>query len=377
MDFESKSEFTEILLSNTFREIYNPNSKIKYNNYNLFSIDFEKIEKILEDTFIRNACLLKTDEIAEMKYQGEEFLNDGISSLNKNIKPIDLDEKDKIAFVKFYEKNLKDNLDSCLEVNEGLKNIIAYINKNIKKINNKGLDSIITEEGFPYEICNDLKNFLKKNSNIMTNKLTNLMIYLEKLYFEIAIEKKGEIYKEPLDETTIAKIQKYYEDKSGKLITKDKLSLTLIRFLLNDLMNQRNDKTKNRLYEMDDNLFDILSNEFLREKSVYEYNNFSKEIKEYKELGILVKNIYYFYKYIATDSINKFEDEMKEILGKINNEEKEKKAEEKKKEREIIRNKIEIEKEKEKENETNDKNSQEVEVIEEDDNDDIDEFAEY
>ena len=373
LDFESKSEFTEILLSNTFREIYNPNSKIKYNNYNLFSIDFEKIEKILEDTFIRNACLLKTDEIAEMKYQGEEFLNDGISSLNKNIKPIDLDEKDKIAFVKFYEKNLKDNLDSCLEVNEGLKNIIAYINKNIKKINNKGLDSIITEGGFPYEICNNLKNFLKENSNIMVNKLTNLMIYLEKLYFELAIEKKGEEYKEPLDETTIAKIQKYYEDKSGKLIAKDKLSLTLIRFLLNDLMNQRNDKTKNRLYEMDDNLFDILSNEFLWEKPIYEDSKFSKEIKEYKELGILVENIYYFYKYIATDSINKFEDEMKEILGKINNEEKEKKAEEKKKEREIIRNKIEIEKE----NETNDKNTQEVAVIEEDENDDIDEFVDY
>ena len=32
LDFESKSEFTEILLSNTFREIYNPNSKIKYFN---------------------------------------------------------------------------------------------------------------------------------------------------------------------------------------------------------------------------------------------------------------------------------------------------------------------------------------------------------
>ena len=56
---------------------------------------------------------------------------------------------------------------------------------------------------------------------------------------------------------------------------------------------------------------------------------------------------------------------MKEIIGKINNEEK--------KEREIIRNKIEIEKE----NETNDKNTQEVAVIEEDDNDDIDEFVDY
>ena len=100
LEFEKKSEFTEILLSNTFREIYMANSKINYNNYNLFSIDFEKIEKILEETFIRNACILKTDEIIEMKYTGEE-LNDGISELNKNIKPGNLEEKDKIAFVKF------------------------------------------------------------------------------------------------------------------------------------------------------------------------------------------------------------------------------------------------------------------------------------
>jgi len=39
-----------------------------------------------------------------MKYQREDFLSDGVSSLNKVIKPIDLDGKDKIAFVKLYEK---------------------------------------------------------------------------------------------------------------------------------------------------------------------------------------------------------------------------------------------------------------------------------
>lgn len=86
LNFENKSESDNIFLINTYREIYDNNSKIKYNNYNLYSVDFDKIEKILEDTLIRNVCLLKMDEIIEMKYSEEDFLNDGISEFNKNIK---------------------------------------------------------------------------------------------------------------------------------------------------------------------------------------------------------------------------------------------------------------------------------------------------
>ena len=263
--------------------------------------------------------------MAEMIYKGEEFLNDGISDLNENIKPIDLDEKDKEALVDFYEKYLKNNLNSCLEVNKGLINIITHININSKKFYiSKGLYSLITEGGFHYELCNDLKNFLKDN-NIIIGKLTNLTIYLEKLYFELAIDRRE--YKVKLDDSTKAKIQKYFEDKKGQLITKVKLSFIIIRFILNDLMLQKNDYVNYRLFEMDDNLFDILSNKYLWEKSVFEDSKFPREIEEYKKLGISVKNIYDFYMYIANDSINKFKEEMKVILGKTNHVEKPKEIE--------------------------------------------------
>ena len=168
--------------------------KIKKCLLTLFSIDFQNIEKILEENFIRNACFSKTEETAKMKYTGEEFIKDGISDLNIKINKKDLDEGDKMTFVKFCEKNLKDNLDCCLEFNEGLKNIILYVYKNIKTINTrKGIYSNIFEGGrFPYEICKDLKSFLEDNKNMILNKLTNLMNYLEKFYFELAIEKKEE-----------------------------------------------------------------------------------------------------------------------------------------------------------------------------------------
>ena len=369
LEFEKKSEFTEIILSNTFREIYMDKSKIKYNNYNLFSIDFEKIEKILEDIFVRNACILKTDEIAEMQYKGEEYLNDGISDLDINIKPSGLLEEDKKAFVIFYEKNLKDNFDSCLEFNEGLKNIVMYANKNIKKINtSKGINSIISEGAFPHELCNNLKTFLKDNSNITINKLTNLMIYLEKLYFELAIEKRGGEYQDKLNDSTKGIIQKYYEEKSGLLITKDKLSLCIIRFILNDLMNQKNDKGQNRLFGLDDNLFDILANKFLWENSVYSDKRFSSEIEEYKKKGIYVKNLYDFYKYISTDSLNKFKDEIKEILEKIYNEERIKLAEERREERDKKREEFD--------KQTTDQTTEDVKVVDDDD-EDIDDMTDY
>ena len=337
LEFDKKTEFMEILLSNTFRDIYMNNSKIKYNNYNLFLIDYEKIEKILEDTFIRNTCKLKTDEITEIIYIGEEILNDGISNLNNIITPTNLDEENKIAIIKFYEKELKENLDSCLEVNAGFKNIITHINKNIKTINNsKGINDIIKEGSFPYKICEILKRFLEENKNIMINKLTNLLIYLEKLYFELAIEKKGTKFKIKLDEKTMEKIDKYYEYKSNEspqLIGKDKLSLVIIRFILNDMVNQRNEQTKNRSFEMDDKLFEIFANKFMWEESIFKDSKFLGEIEEYKQLGISVKESYYFYKHISTKSIKEFEDEKIRILEKINNEEKAKLAEIKKEER--------------------------------------------
>ena len=367
LEFDNRSKFTEILLSNTFREIYIPNSKIKYNNYNSFSIDFEKIEKILEDIFIRNACILKADEIAEIQYTGEEFLNDGISELNKIITPVNLDDNDKKVFVKFYDENLKENLDSCLEVNEGLKNIIIYINKNNKKINSiKGIYSIITEQGFVSDICESLKNFLKDNKNIGISKLTNLTIYLEKLYFKFALEKKGNDYKQIIDDKTKEGIQKHNE-KSGLLITKDEISLAIIRFILNDLMNQKNNRAK--LFEIDDNLFDILANKNLWKISNTKESKFASEIEEYKKLGILVKNIYDFYNYISTDSLRKFEEEIQEILEKINKEKKEKSLEKKIQERENERIKIE--------NTPTNPKLEEVKVAEDDDDEDIDEFGDY
>ena len=103
------------------------------------------------------------------------------------------------------------------------------------------------------------------------------MIYLEMLYFELAIENKGGEYKVKLDSNTKEKIDEYYEGKSGQLITKDKLSLTIIRFILNDLMKQRNYKTKDRLFEMDDKLFDILASKSLWEESVYKESKFFKK----------------------------------------------------------------------------------------------------
>ena len=134
-------------------------------------------------------------------------------------------------------------------------------------------------------------------------------------------------------------------------------------------MNQRNDKTKNRLFEMDDKLFDILASKSLWEESVYKEGKFVEEIEEYKKLGISVKNSYDFYKYISTDTINKFEDEMKGILGKINNEEKAKfteikKEERKRKEEEIIKSTVE-------------EKAVDVKVIEENDDDDIDDIGDF
>ena len=127
------------------------------------------------------------------------------------------------------------------------------------------------------------------------------------------MKKKGGEFKEKLNEKTKEKIDENYKNKTGQFITKDKLSAIIIRFILNDLINQRNEQAKNRLLEMNDNLFDIFSNKFLWVESIYKNDKFIGEIEKYRKLGISVKTNYDFYKYIVTNNFKEFEEEVKGI----------------------------------------------------------------
>ena len=70
-----------------------------------------------------------------MKYSGNEFLNDGIFEFNNKIKePEILDKNDKKIFLKFYIKNLEDNITSCKEIDLDLKHIIMFLNNSHKNI---------------------------------------------------------------------------------------------------------------------------------------------------------------------------------------------------------------------------------------------------
>ena len=48
--------------------------------------------------------------------------------MNIYIKPVKLNENEKKSVISFYEEYWKINLEACLTVNDGIKNIIIYIN---------------------------------------------------------------------------------------------------------------------------------------------------------------------------------------------------------------------------------------------------------
>ena len=316
-EFEKKSKFTEILLSNTYRDFYNKNSKIKYNNYNLYTIDFDNIEKIFEETFIKNACILKMDNIIEIIYKGEDYLNDGITDFKNNQNNLkDLDEKDEKSLISFYEDVLKTDLSLCLKINKELKDLIKYINKNPRKINlSNSLNDIINKRDFPFEFDEKLKTFLEANDNIIGNKISNFILYLEKLYFELAMEINKDSYNTKLDDETKNKIIEYNKNKNGQLLTEEKLSVIIIRFLLNIEMEKVDNKN---LSIKENNLFDSISKKYLWEKEIYINNEkFNEEIMEYKKFNIYVKNAYDFYCSISSKSKKNFENRKNEMLDKI------------------------------------------------------------
>ena len=152
------------------------------------------------------------------------------------------------------------------------------------------------------------------------------MLYLETLYFELAMKEKEE-YNEKINNETKSQIDKYYTDKNRLLITKDILSITIIRFLINIEINKKNDKTES--IDFNDNLFDYLNIKYLWNNEIFNNIRFIQEYEELKNLGIYVKNINDFYSYISIDTKSNIEKEKIEILGKIRIDENEKLIKEK------------------------------------------------
>ena len=304
---------------NTFRDIYTPNSEIKYENYNSFLINLDNIEKILEANLIKKICFLKTDSIDEMKYKEEDFLDDGISYFNENLKTENLDEQDKKGLINFYMKKLKD-LKSYYYINENIINIIKYVNANDKVINaNQPIYKIINEEDFNYKINAQLKYFLNNNQNLIVSKLTNIVVYLENLYFEMAMREKKE-YKEKIGEEIKNKLDDYYANKKGIINTKNKLAVNIIRFLLNIEIAKKNSKTF--FVDFEDNIFDYLCHNFFWNNNIFNDPVFSQEVQEFKDLEICIKNAYDLYCYISKEEKRKFEKEINELKEKIKIEEK-------------------------------------------------------
>jgi hypothetical protein len=181
---------------------------------------------------------------------------------------------------------------------------------------------------------------------------------------------KSDEYKVKMEDEIKTRFDEYYKEKSGQLLTKEKLSITIIKLLLNVKMNKQNGKTV--LIEKEDNIFDYLNNKYLWSNEIYTDSRFSKECEEYKKLDIKVKNAYDFYSYISTDYKDKFDKEKNGILDKIRKDENEKKIKEKEAETEKMKKKIE-----EEINETNGDNQENETAavdINEDDMDDLDAY---
>ena len=180
LEFKNSTELQEIILSNTFREIYIKNG-ISYNKYNSYSIDFESIDKIFTEKLIENKVILETNDIIEMQFINEDFLNDHVLEYNYKINLSSLRNDDKKDLIAFYEKRLKDNEDACLKINERLKNIIAYITKHKNIAFDESIKSIINKGKINANFSDIFKEFLNQNNNLSINNLSNLMLYFGRL----------------------------------------------------------------------------------------------------------------------------------------------------------------------------------------------------
>ena len=353
--------FIEIIFNNSFRKALVTNNF--KDSFNLFEIDFDKIEENMTDIFIKNKKMLNED-ISKFIYKNEDLFFDNIDIVTKfndiyNINSTDeLSVNDKLVIYNFIQES-PDNTKLFLDLKESFQNMIIYLNnhKNDKK-------NRIDENSKIYNSCliieknmNISKKFIElfKNSEIIITKLSKLFEYYLILIYPV-MNREFQEYEEVISEEKINEVNEYF--KTEHTITKDIFAFAIRLFISSFLSEEKNKEKK--IKKNINNIINYLDIPDIWKNKINKKNEFRDELNQIKKLKIQLNQIFYLSKILGEDIDKNY---LSDVLRELEKREEEKKAQmNQENENNNIKNDIKAEnKDKEKEDEEKEEEEEEEE----------------
>ena len=320
--FKSTPQFSfiEIIFNNSFRKALITNNF--KDAFNLFEIDFDKIEENMTDIFIKNKKLLN-DDISKFIYKNEDLFLENFDIITKfndtySINPTDeLSINDKILLYNLIKEDPDD-----MKLVSSFKNMIIYLNnhKNDKKNrieeNSKVYDSCLLVEKNIYISKKFIELF--KNSEIIIKKLSKLFEYYLILIYP-AINNELKENQEILSQEKINEINEYFQMEHT--ITKDIFAYAIRLFISSFLSEEKN--KENKIKKNKNNIINYLDIPDIWKNKINKKNEFKDELNQIKKLKIQLNQISHLSEIIGEDIDKNY---LLDVLQEIKKREDEKKA---------------------------------------------------
>ena len=235
----SDLDLNTIIIKNSKRDIFNKdNDLINYTNYNSFIYDLDSIEKELGEKILPGKCLFEDSKEKPLKHF--IFWNEGnkeiLTMLANRYNQKKIDEKEKEQMMKFVKENYR-GAKKMKEFYESFFILFFYLNEDKNELNlENNLNNLLDTIPHDLNLSTDFNNFLEKEGrNIKLNKLLEIFLYLEHLYFEINYNNIEDDYlkKEINDFENI-------KNKIEKLNIKDEFIKALRRYITRYLIGNKN-----------------------------------------------------------------------------------------------------------------------------------------
>ena len=272
---ELVNSFYELISFYSYRNCFDKNGKIIYNNYRDIKYEIQKIELELGRILLPGKRKFSKEQkfiIYSFEDYSENHLN-AISIFIENFPQIKLVKEKKISLKEIIKAN-----SDYETIITNLYTIIFYYQDRKKNISPK--DSIIKAVEYLPKIIQISQVVKKKFDNFYINEIIEIIEFIEYIVFYIIKNKIEQKYKIKLNEDQKKSLNEYFE-KTNEIFFKKKILLTTIRKYISKYLIMNKQKNKNREDETK-NIFEILKYkpELWPKEIIKDKKEFTKNIDE-------------------------------------------------------------------------------------------------
>ena len=287
LNFDKINEsFIETIFDNSKRNIFTQNNNINYSNYKQFIYDFDSIEESLGEILLPGKVKFNgTPSLRFVTYCFEGFRGNKTSVLSDfaskyKLKSLSKENK-QIIYDKIKDKINNQN-DELSKILFSIQLLIYYLTQDIKP-DNEEIKKVIEELPDYVNLSKECSEFFEKQT-LKVNELNEAYSYIELLCFKPIIANLRDHYKKQIDDYIIENINKSFEEKQFKIITKISLASACRKLISRYLISIRDDTDYNENNKLD--LY--LNREEMWSKEIWGTKEKNENIEQ--DLEILRKN---------------------------------------------------------------------------------------